>query len=221
MRIKTIEFKKGQLKIIDQRQLPVKLVYITLKSLDEVVEAIKTLAVRGAPAIGVCAAYGVFVGISQAKTPNKRKFFKEIDKIAQAIKKARPTAVNLFWAVDRVIKAARKNEKENITGIRKIILAEAKKIQYEDEKMCLAIGVFGEKLVSDKDTILTHCNAGALATAGQGTALSPIYEAKKRGKHIKVFVDETRPLLQGARLTAWELGKNKIDATLILSLIHI
>ena len=213
MKIKTIEYKKGKLKIIDQRKLPAKLVYRSLSSANDIKDAIKTLAVRGAPAIGVAAAYGLYIGIHNLK--DKRKFFRKLDKLIKYIKTARPTAINLFWALERMRKIAYKNRKESIVEIKELMLDEAKKIQREDEIMCQKIGRFGSRLIKDKDRILTHCNAGALATAGIGTALSAIYTAKKERKQIKVYVDETRPLLQGARLTTWELKKSGIDVTLI------
>ncbi len=213
MKIKTIEYKKGKLKIIDQRKLPAKLVYRSLSSASDIKDAIKTLAVRGAPAIGVAAAYGLYIGIHNLK--DKRKFFRKLDGLIKYIKTARPTAINLFWALERMRKIAYKNRKEPVAVIKELMLNEAKKIRREDEVMCREIGRFGSRLIKDKDRILTHCNAGALATAGIGTALSAIYTAKKERKRMKVYVGETRPLLQGARLTTWELKKSGIDVTLI------
>lgn len=215
MNIKTIDYKKGKLKIIDQRQLPHKLVYISLSSIDDIKKAIRTLAVRGAPAIGVAAAYGLYIGICNLNLKEKKIFFRRLDKLIKYIKTARPTAVNLSWALERIRKTAYKNKKKSIATIEQLLFNEAKKIQGEDEIMCERIGRFGARLIKDKDRILTHCNAGALATAGIGTALSAIYTAKRQSKRIKVYADETRPLLQGARLTAWELLKSGIDVTLI------
>lgn len=215
MRIKTICYKRGRLRIIDQRKLPVKLVYKNLSFINDVKDAIRTLAVRGAPAIGVCAAYGVYLGIKDFKSKNKNTFFKKLDDFIKYIKDARPTAINLFWALERMRKVAVKNRNNSIDTIKRLLLNEAKKIQIEDEVMCRKIGKFGSKIIKSGDTILTHCNAGLLATAGEGTALSAVYTAKRQGKRIKVYADETRPLLQGARLTAWELKIKGIDVTLI------
>lgn len=215
MRIRTIEYKNGKVKIIDQRKLPRKLVYRSLSTVDDVRDAIKTLAIRGAPAIGVAAAYGVYVGIKNLRLKDKNLFFRKLNESIRQIKTARPTAANPFWAAERMRKVAVKNKERPISAIRQLLLREAKKIQRQDELMCRKIGRFGARLIKNQDEILTHCNAGALATAGDGTALSAVYAAKRQGKKIKVYVDETRPLLQGARLTAWELTKNGIDTTLI------
>src|SRR3989338_2420895 len=164
--IKTLEYKKDKLKIIDQRKLPDKLVYMNLSSAKDARYAIKTLAVRGAPAIGVAAAYGLYIGIHKLKLKDKRLFFGRLGKIAEYIKTARPTAINLFWALDRMKKAAYKNKEKPISAIKTILLCEARKIQKEDEEMCKKIGKGGARLIKGKDAILTHCNAGALATAG-------------------------------------------------------
>ncbi|UCH12912.1 MAG: S-methyl-5-thioribose-1-phosphate isomerase [Candidatus Omnitrophota bacterium] len=215
MPIKTIEYKNGKLKIIDQRKLPCKLVYRNLSSVNDIKGAIKTLAVRGAPAIGVAAAYGVYIGIDNLRIKGKKIFFRKLNVLIRHIETARPTAINLFWALERMRKVAVKNREKPISAIKRLLFNEAGKIQREDEIMCEKIGRFGARLINDKDRILTHCNAGALATAGSGTALSAIYAAKKQGKKIKVYADETRPLLQGARLTTWELMREGIDVTLI------
>ena len=213
--IKTIDYKKDKLIIIDQRKLPEKLIYKKLCSATDVKNAIKTLSVRGAPAIGVTAAYGLYIGINNLKFKDKKLFFKKLLAITEDIKSARPTAVNLSWALERMLKVALKNRTMPTEAIKGLLLKEAKNIQREDEILCKNIARFGSRLIKNKDTILTHCNAGILATAGIGTALSAIYAAKGQGKKIKVYADETRPLLQGARLTAWELKKNGIDVTLI------
>ncbi len=193
--------------------------------MNDIKDAIKTLAVRGAPAIGVAAAYGVYIGICnfppEANRPsaemikNKKAFFRKLNALIRHLETARPTAINLFWALERMRKVAVKNREKPISAIKRLLFNEAGKIQREDEIMCEKIGRFGARLINDKDRILTHCNAGALATAGSGTALSAIYTAKKQGKKIKVYADETRPLLQGARLTTWELMREGIDVTLI------
>ena len=215
MELRTILYKNNELKIIDQRLLPQKLAFKVCRNINQLHHCIKTLAVRGAPAIGVFAAYGLYVGIRNIRTSDKNLFFKRLSDIAEYLKHARPTAVNLSWALGRMKAAALKNQKKPIWQIKKILLNEAKKIQQEDELMCRAIGRNGANLIMQGDAILTHCNAGMLATAGEGTALAVIYRAKRDGKGIKVYADETRPLLQGARLTAWELKRNGIDVTLI------
>ncbi len=215
MKAKTISFVNGKLKIIDQRALPRKLDVIESRNVRDVYQHIKSLAVRGAPAIGVFAAYGVYVGIKDIKGTDKKAFFRQLFKAIDYIKTSRPTAVNLFWALERMRKSALANENEAVAVIKKALLEEARKIHKEDERMCKAIGINGARLIRSGDTILTHCNAGSLATSGVGTALSPIYKAYAQGKKIKVYADETRPLLQGARLTAWELKRGGIDVTLI------
>lgn len=211
--IKTIEFKNSKLIIIDQRRLPSKLVYKKLSNIEQVYDAIKTLSVRGAPAIGVAAAYGLYIGINTVK--KKKAFFSRLKKCANFLKSARPTAVNLSWALERMRGVVLKNKTKPLNLLKELLLDEAAKIQKEDERMCEAMGAFGATLIKDKDSILTHCNAGALATAGIGTALAAIYAAKAQSKKIKVYADETRPLLQGSRLTAWELYKSGVDITLI------
>jgi len=215
MRFKTIRYENDRLNIIDQRRLPGKFIIIESKTIGDVYNNIKTLAVRGAPAIGVFAAYGVSVCLKKVKTDDKKRFFREFDKIIMHLKESRPTAVNLFWALDRMRSVAYSNNNKPIKFIKNTLLKEAKLIHKEDEAMCKAIGINGSRLIRRGDKILTHCNAGALATAGSGTALSVIYEARREGKNISVYADETRPLLQGARLTAWELKKNGVDVTLI------
>ena len=215
MRPETISYKNNKLKIIDQRALPGKLIIREVNNIKDAYHCIKTLAVRGAPAIGVFAAYGLSVGLKNIKSNKRSDFFKHFYVNVDYLKSARPTAVNLSWALDRMAKVAIANHSKSIPDIKRVLLKEAKSIDLEDKKMCEAIGKNGAALIKKNDTILTHCNAGALATAGSGTALSVIYQAKKDNKEIKVYADETRPLLQGGRLTAWELKKHNIDVTLI------
>jgi len=205
----------GELRIIDQRALPERLKFKKCNTLKEIYSSIKTLAVRGAPAIGVFAAYGLCVCLRKVKTKDKDIFFKELLNLSNYLKTSRPTAVNLFWALERMEETAFKNREKSIDKIKEQLESEAKRIQKEDKLMCENIGRHGAKLIRKNDTILTHCNAGALATAGEGTALSVIYKAKRDGKRIKVYADETRPLLQGSRLTAWELKERGVDVTLI------
>lgn len=215
MKIRPVFFESGKLKIIDQRRLPARLVVLECKRLKQVYDYIKTLAVRGAPAIGVFAAYGFYISVRDIKDRDKQRFFRKLHEISNYIESSRPTAVNLSWALKQMLKSAEDNRDKDLEYIKSVLLKQAKQIHKEDELMCKNIGIYGQRLVSDGDTILTHCNAGSLATGGEGTALSIVYYAKKNGKKIKVFADETRPLLQGARLTVWELINNGIDTTLI------
>lgn len=189
--------ENGHLVLIDQTRLPMELVEIECRTVESVWEAIKQLRVRGAPAIGISAAYGVIIGLQSGRP---------LEEITAYLASSRPTAVNLFWALERMKKAAL--EKRNL-------LAEARAIHEEDRAMCHAIGRYGAELLANNTGVLTHCNAGGLATAEYGTALSVFFTAQDQGKQLHVFVDETRPLLQGARLTAWELAQRGIKATLI------
>jgi methylthioribose-1-phosphate isomerase len=218
--IKWIGDVNGFLEVIDQRKLPARLVRIKIRDTKSLVIAIKTLAVRGAPLIGVAAAYGLVLALQKtAKTSNVRDALVLLKRQARKIVLSRPTAVNLFWAVNRVMQKAQvfisKNPQASTEDLKKLVLDEADKIYREDVEMCRRIGRFGEQFIKNGAGILTHCNAGFLATAGEGTALSVIYHAKKKGKRFKVYVDETRPLLQGSRLTAWELQQAGIDTTVI------
>jgi methylthioribose-1-phosphate isomerase len=210
----TIQWKEDGIEILDQRSLPAAVRYITLKNPAQVVDAIKTLAIRGAPAIGVAAAMGAALGARQVRRATRKEFLSDFDDIVSFIASARPTARNLFWALDRMKRRAHGQE----GGPPDIVLAleaEALAIYEEDIRTNELIGRHGSALLSDGDTVLTHCNAGALATAGYGTALGVIRAAVSSGKRIKVIADETRPLLQGSRLTAWELMADGIDVTLI------
>lgn len=210
--MKPIEWLDNKLKIIDQTQLPGKLVFVELRSYTEVVAAIKGLKVRGAPAIGVAAAYGIALGARSIKARNKAKFLSQFDKILQAFALARPTAVNLFRAIDRMKQAA---AAADFTTIKQALIDEAKAIHAEEEAAQERLSRLGAGLIKDGFTVLTHCNTGTLATAGYGTALGVIKAAVKQGKKIEVIATETRPLLQGARLTAWELMQENIPVTLI------
>lgn len=204
--------KQGRLQLLDQTLLPVETRTVLCITEQETAKAIVSMQVRGAPAIGVAAAYGIVLGLNNKQNHNKpfKAAFKEICDLLAA---TRPTAVNLFWAIDRVKKAL--TGCVDFAAASAIALQEADAIKTEDIEMCKAIGRYGASLLKDGDTWLTHCNAGALATAGYGTALGVFRAAQEQGKKFKVFVDETRPLLQGSRLTAWELMQEKIDATLI------
>ncbi|MHC4571495.1 MAG: S-methyl-5-thioribose-1-phosphate isomerase [Planctomycetota bacterium] len=210
----------GCLELIDQRKLPGEFVKIECRDIEQLYEAIKTLTVRGAPAIGVAAAYGLALGLQKlAASGNLETELACLAKQCEYLASARPTAVNLFWALDRVKRKAEEfaasQPAASLEALQEVVLIEANAICQEDVDMCRQIGENGEKFIKDGAGVLTHCNAGALATAGQGTALSVMFEAHKKGKRFKVYVDETRPLLQGARLTAWELQQAGIEVEVI------
>jgi methylthioribose-1-phosphate isomerase len=203
------------LRIIDQRRLPSEFIELDLKSLDEIVDAIKTLAVRGAPAIGVAAAIGLVVSLHPFENEPAVLFRARLLAHAAILGAARPTAVNLPWAMARMIVRAEENLTAHTPELLAILHAEATKILDEDRAMCDAIGRNGLAFVPSGTRVLTHCNAGALATAGIGTALAPVYLAHEAGRAIGVFANETRPLLQGSRLTAWELARAGIPVTIL------
>jgi len=218
--VKWVGKTNGFLELVDQRRLPGKFVKLQCREVERLCEAIKTLAVRGAPAIGVAAAYGQVLALQKLDAAaNLQRGLAALAKAQDCLAATRPTAVNLFWALTRVKKSAEEfvaaHPAANLEKLRRHVLAEANAIYREDVDMCLRIGQNGQKFIRSGAGILTHCNAGALATAGQGTALSVMFEAHKKGKKFKVYVDETRPLLQGARLTAWELQHAGIDVTVI------
>ncbi len=215
MKITTIEWKNNAIKIIDQTKLPGKFEYLYIKDIKTLVNAIKVLKVRGAPALGAAAALGVFLAIKNSKAKNFPAFKAELDKIISYIGSSRPTAKNLFWGLERIRKTVLNNKTKPVFMIKKLIFEEAHKIIREDMVSCRNIGRFGAKLVKKGDTILTVCNAGMLATIDYGTALGVIYRCQEEKKKIKVYACETRPLLQGARLTTWELSRKGIDVTLI------
>lgn len=209
--------ERGQLVLIDQTRLPVELHELVCGDVETVWEAIKSLRVRGAPAIGIAAAYGVVIGL-QTKEAHESEagLFARLEEVTAYLAASRPTAVNLFWALDRMkARAEYLRGKAPPLEIHQALLVEALVIHEEDRRMCHAIGRYGAALLADNSGVLTHCNAGGLATAEYGTALSAIFTAQDQGKTLHVFVDETRPLLQGARLTAWELAQRGIKATLI------
>ena len=205
-------------RMLDQRLLPTEEKWLMLRTYNDVAAGIKDMVVRGAPAIGVSAAYGVALGAKQFVGTNLDDLEDEIDYISDVLAKTRPTAVNLFWAIDRMKRTFRKakSEGKSVTEIQQILLDDAKAIHTEDIESQRLIAKFGGELLDDNSTVLTHCNAGALATGGVwGTALGVIRGAVDQGKHISVIADETRPYLQGARLTAWELMQDDIPVTLI------
>lgn len=205
----------GFLELIDQRRLPGELVKLQCRNVEQLYDAIKTLAVRGAPAIGAAAAYGPVLALQKLRANDDAEAgLSVVRKACEYLASSRPTAVNLSWALERVRRIVEAKDASDIEALRQAVLAEAEAIRTEDVDMCRRIGENGEKFIEDGAGILTHCNAGALATAGQGTALSVLFEAHAKGKRFKVYADETRPLLQGARLTAWELKQAGIDVTI-------
>ena len=212
---KTLDYKENRAIFIDQTKLPAEEVYVECFDYKSVAAAIKNMVIRGAPAIGVAAAFGIALGVKKLESTDFDGFYSEVEKICQVLADTRPTAVNLFWAIDRMKSLIKEHKKSGIDQIKQIVEEEAIRMMGEDIAICKKMGEFGEKLIEDGDTVLTHCNAGALATAGYGTALGVIRAAWEKGKKIKVFADETRPFLQGMRLTAWELHKDNIPVRLI------
>ena len=213
----TIEWQPDAVVMIDQRKLPGQEIYVTCKTANEVARAIKTMVIRGAPAIGVAAAMGIALGMNRSKAQGTRQFAVDFNKLCDLMAGTRPTAVNLFWAIDRMKKvfgeAARAGK--SVDEIKAVLVKDANAIHDEDVASCRQMGKFGAELVPSGARILTHCNAGALATAGYGTALGVIRAAAEQGKVTQVFADETRPFLQGARLTAWELVRDGVPTTVI------
>ncbi len=210
----TIEWRNGTVRTIDQTKLPNQEVTITLKNCQEVADAIKTMKIRGAPLLGAAAAYALALTACHSKAKNKEQLITELEEAAQTIRVTRPTAVNLFWALDRVMNKA-KTASGSTEQVAKLVVKEANTIAQEDAATNRLIGKHGAKLIHDGDAVLTHCNAGALATVDFGTALGVLKTAWKQGKRFSVYADETRPLLQGARLTAYELKREGIPVTLI------
>jgi methylthioribose-1-phosphate isomerase len=213
----TIAWENDNVVMIDQRKLPGQEVYVHCKTANEVARAIKTMVIRGAPAIGVAAAMGIALGMKRSKAQGTRQFAVDFNKLCDLMAGTRPTAVNLFWAIDRMKRvfgeAARAGK--SVDEIKAVLENEANAIHDEDVASCREMGRFGAELVPSGARILTHCNAGALATAGYGTALGVIRAAAEQGKVTQVFADETRPFLQGARLTAWELVRDGVPTTVI------
>ena len=215
MNIRTIDWKNNKIRIIDQTKLPQELVYINIGNLKDLWQAIKTMQVRGAPALGVAAGLGMYLGIKDYVCSDWNRFIRKLNIVAKYIGSSRPTARNLFWGIERVLAVVLANKEQPISKIRQMMLAQGKLIMREDMLSCRKIGAYGAKLLKDNSRVLTICNAGILATIDYGTALGVIYSANRQGKKIKVFSAETRPLLQGARLSAWELHKQDVDVTLI------
>ncbi len=215
MPVPTIQWKENHVCILDQTKLPLKKTFLKIGTKEEMWEAIKILKVRGAPAIGIAAAFGVYLGVRDFGGKDREEFLLRLNEVSSYIESSRPTAVNLFWAVSRVKRTVEKHPELGPEELKEVILREAIEMIDEDNRVCRAIGEHGVALIEDGFSILTHCNAGGLATAMYGTALSPIYKAAELGLQIHVYVDETRPLLQGSRITAWELLEADVPTTLI------
>ncbi len=213
--VKSLIYRDGELKLLDQRKLPIITEFISCRTYQEVGECIREMVVRGAPAIGATAAYGMAIGALTSETQEVSSLREELEEAAEYLRGTRPTAVNLFWAIERMLKVAEKNSQLSVDELKNKLLEEAHQIADDDIEINRRIGSYGEKLIAVGDTVLTHCNAGALATVDYGTALGVIRAAQEAGKEIKVFADETRPYLQGARLTAWEMVQEQIPVTLI------
>ncbi len=215
MSIKTLEWKKGELFLLDQTRLPREECYARCSSYRDVAKAIKGMIVRGAPAIGVTAAFGMVLGARESNHRSRAGLARHMDRVAKTLVSTRPTAVNLLWAVERMKGLAERSPDLDASAIRREMEKEARRILEEDLRANREMGRQGQVLIPDGSSILTHCNAGALATAGYGTALGVIRAAREAGKRVHVYVDETRPFLQGARLTTWELMRDGIPCTLI------
>lgn len=211
----TIRWEGGRVVLLDQTRLPDEEVYLACETPGEVVDAIRRLSVRGAPAIGVAGAYGVALAAHRARETDPARFRREVDPEITELRAARPTAVNLAWAVDRMVARLDALGSRPVEELKSALLEEARAIHREDEASCREIGRLGAEMLPASACVLTHCNAGALATAGMGTALAVVYAAHAAGKNIRVLSDETRPLLQGARLTAWECQKMGVPVTLL------
>lgn len=205
----------GMLKLIDQTRLPIETSEIDCTCVEDVWQAIRRLSVRGAPAIGVSAAYGVVLGVQDSAGEPRQNFDRKLEEVIRYLASSRPTAVNLFWALDRMQSRAAAVSAAETAKLPQLLLEEAQRIELEDRQMCHDIGQHGARLLSDVTGVLTHCNAGGLATAGDGTALSVIFAAAAANPNLQVYADETRPLLQGARLTSWELQQREIPVSVI------
>jgi methylthioribose-1-phosphate isomerase len=213
--IQTIKWINNKVVMIDQTRLPTEEVYREYENYKDVAQAIKNMVIRGAPAIGVAAAMGIALGVQSISADSYEEFSVKMKEILEEMSKTRPTAVNLFWAIEEMRRCAEANKHLPIPQLKEVLKNRALQIRDEDIQINKILGKYGAQLIKSGDTILTHCNAGALATAGYGTALGVIRAAHEEGKQIHVFVDETRPFLQGSRLTAWELAKENIPLTLI------
>ncbi|MBI5665936.1 MAG: S-methyl-5-thioribose-1-phosphate isomerase [Nitrospirae bacterium] len=213
--VKTIELVDGVVRMLDQTKLPREVVYVDCKDYHVVAEGIKKLWIRGAPAIGIAASMGIAIGAREIKAGNFADFMKGLEPIFQTLLETRPTAVNIQWAVDRTRKLLAERKAEPVDSLKTFLTEEANRVLEQDIEINKTIGKWGAQFIKDGDTIITHCNAGSLATGGYGTATGPIRVAFEQGKKIQVYADETRPVLQGCRLTSWELMQDNIPVTLI------
>jgi methylthioribose-1-phosphate isomerase len=211
----TIAWRNRSLIMIDQRKLPVQEVYVRCRTYIQVAQAIERMVIRGAPAIGIAAAYGLVLGLMAIRADTGRSIERDFEKIYRRLERTRPTARNLFWALERMRAAYERNRGLGLRGLQKTLLAEAQAIEREDAETNRMIGDWGRDVIGDGAGVLTHCNAGSLATAAFGTALGVVRAAVAQGKKVQVFADETRPFLQGARLTVWELARDGIPVVLI------
>ncbi|MBI5025377.1 MAG: S-methyl-5-thioribose-1-phosphate isomerase [Nitrospirae bacterium] len=216
MMVRAIEWKEGKVVMLDQSRLPLEVAYVECTDYRMVAEGIKKLWIRGAPAIGIAAAMGIALGAQEIKINSFDEFVKKVEPIFDTMLSTRPTAVNIKWAVERIRKFILAHKDKSVDNLKTLLIDEANKILREDIEVNKAIGRWGAQFIKDGDTILTHCNAGSLATGGYGTATAPILVAREQGKRVNVIADETRPVLQGARLTAWELMEEGIPVTLIV-----
>jgi methylthioribose-1-phosphate isomerase len=212
---RTIEWKGDHVRLLDQTRLPAEEIYLEIRTVFQMCDAIRRLAVRGAPAIGVAAAMGIALGMLDVPDNDRDAFDCQFGRVCQDLAATRPTAVNLFWAIDRLKRLVAASVESDPAGLKRLLVDEAALMEQEDRALCERIGAAGRGLIEDGDVVLTHCNAGGLATAGYGTALGVIRAAFEEGKKIQVIADETRPLNQGARITAWELMKLGVPVTLI------
>jgi len=213
--VKTIELVDGVVRMLDQTRLPREVVYVDCKDYHVVAEGIKKLWIRGAPAIGIAASMGIAIGAREIKAGNFADFMKGLEPVFQTLLATRPTAVNIQWAVDRTRKLLSERKDESVDALKMFLTEEANRVLEQDIEINKTIGKWGARFIKDGDTIITHCNAGSLATGGYGTATGPIRVAVEQGKKIHVYADETRPVLQGCRLTSWELMQDNIPVTLI------
>jgi len=213
--VKTIDWENGKVVMLDQSRLPIEVIYIECENYLKVAEGIKKLWIRGAPAIGIAAAMGVALAGRDIKADNYEGFIGKLEPVFETLLATRPTAVNIRWAIERLRAFLERNRDEKVQRLRDLLIEESKRILEEDIQINRAIGMWGAQFIHDGDTVLTHCNAGSLATGGYGTATAPMLVARDQGKRFSVVADETRPVLQGARLTAWELMQEGIPVTLI------
>lgn len=213
--VKSIEWVDGKVIMLDQSKLPLEVTFIECRDYRQVAEGIRKLWIRGAPAIGIAAAMGIALGAQDIRAENFDGFMEGLEPIFNEMLSTRPTGVNIRWAIERIRRALMGRRGESVNRLKEFLITEAKRILEEDIEVNKAIGRWGAQFISDGDTILTHCNAGALATGGYGTATAPMLVAREQGKRFDVIVDETRPVLQGARLTVWELMQEGIPVTLI------